>query len=229
MKILTALAVVTVCTSTSIYSQTERDLGSHEHGSATLNVALDGDAVFIELETPWNNLVGFEHTPGTAGQQALVDEALVLLNRPDQLFSFNGADCDVTETLLESGLTDSDDDHHEDEDHGDKHGEKHDEGHDEDHGDEHAEKHGDERDDDHDDEHGDDHKVHGDEEESHASILATYSFNCSNIDKLDAIEVELLNIWSGFEDLDVQLIGPGGQAAQELSAQQTRLDVTPIR
>ena len=35
-------------------------LGAHEHGVAQLNVALDGNTLEIELESPAMNLVGFE-------------------------------------------------------------------------------------------------------------------------------------------------------------------------
>ena len=225
MKLLSAFAVATVSLSTSINAQTERDLGSHEHGSASLNIAVENNSVFIELDSPWNNLVGFEHDPSTSEQKAMVDDALGQLNQPDQLFSFIGSECTATETAIESSLgSNHDDEHHDDEHHDDHDGEDH---HDEDKDHEGEEHHDHDDDKDHDSEghHDDEHA----DEDTHSSVLVSYSFNCSNGGQLDAIDVELLKIWSGFEELDVQLIGPGGQAAQEITAQQARLDIRAIQ
>jgi len=38
-----------------------------------------------------------------------------------------------------------------------------------------------------------------------------------------------MDIWNGFEDVDVQLIGPGGQAFMELNADNTDIDVSEIQ
>ncbi len=248
MKLLSAFAVATVSLSTSINAQTERDLGSHEHGSASLNIAVENNSVFIELDSPWNNLVGFEHDPSTSEQKAMVDDALGQLNQPDQLFSFIGSECTATETAIESSLgSDHDDEHHDDHDGEDHHDEDkdhegeehHDHDDDKDHEGEEHHDHDDDKDhegedhDDHDDDKDHDSEGHHDDEhadeDTHSSVLVSYSFNCSNGGQLDAIDVELLKIWSGFEELDVQLIGPGGQAAQEITAQQARLDIRAIQ
>lgn len=256
MKLTISLAVAAAGLSTVVAAQTERDLGSHEHGSATLNIALDEEQVFIELETPWNNLVGFEHAPRTEDQRESVNKALAVLNQPEQLFSFEGTECVVTENLVESNI-DSDHDEHEkghDDDHGDDHadkdGEDHDdkhednhddkdgEGHDDKDGDDHDDEHGEDHDDkdaeDHDDEHGEDHddehgEDHDEAEESHSSVLVSYGFKCDNIDRLDSIDVTLFSVFSGFEDLDVQLIGPGGQALAELNPNLTLVDTRQVQ
>ena len=216
MKINVALAVLAASISTIVSAQTERDLDSHEHGAANMNIAIDQGSVFLELETPWNNMVGFEHKPRTEEQHKLVDDALALLNDPGQLFSFSGTNCSVTELELQDGLAEGGDhdDHHDDE-HAEGHGDEH---HDDHHDDEHAEGHG--------DEHHDDHAGEG---EVHSSMLATYTFACDDSSKLSAIDIKLLNVWSKFEDLDVQLIGPGGQAALELGQEKTLVDTTQVQ
>ena len=43
---------------------------AHEHGVASLNVALDGKKLVVQLESPLDNLVGFEHAPRTDAQRA---------------------------------------------------------------------------------------------------------------------------------------------------------------
>ena len=268
MKLITTLAVVTASFSTMTAAQSQRDLGSHEHGSAFLNIAVLDDSVTLELETPWNNLTGFEHKPRTDAQHALMDDALARLNQPDDLFAFVGSNCLATETVIENTLELSDHDEHEDHDEHDDHDEDehhdehdedehhdehdedkhhdehdedehhdehdedehHDEHHEDEHHDEHDEdEHHDEHDEDHDEhkEH-DDHAGHDDDEETHSSLLVSYSFSCDDIKQLETIDVKLLEIWSGFEELDVQLIGPGGQDALELSPQQTIVDITKV-
>ena len=228
MRLTTTLALVTAGFSTLASAQTERELGSHEHGSAFLNIAVDDGQVFLELETPWDNLVGFEHAPSTDEQHELVDNAMALLNQPEQLFSFDGGGCVADDATVESGMASGGDDHHDEHAHGDDH-DKDDDHHDEDgHGDDH------DKDDDHHDEdaHGhDDHDDHDDhaDEGTHAEVLATYTFNCSEVNQLSAINVTLLKLWSGFEDLDVQLIGPGGQAAVELGQTESVVDITQVQ
>ncbi len=49
--------------------------GAHEHGLAVLRVVLDGGALEIELVTPLDTLVGFEHAPRTAAQRAALQAA----------------------------------------------------------------------------------------------------------------------------------------------------------
>ena len=222
MKINVALAVLTASISTMVNAQTERDLDSHEHGAASMNIAIDDGSVFLELETPWDNLVGFEHKPRTEEQHKLYDDALALLNDPGQLLTFDGTNCSVTNVYLKDGLAEGGDhdDHHDDEHHDDEHDDEHAEGHDDEHKDEHDDDHHDDKHDDehaegHDDEHKDDHDddhhddKHDDEhaeghdddhddhegESEHSSMLATYEFACEDSSKLSAIDVNLLNIW----------------------------------
>ena len=226
MRVIAAFALATASITSPVAAQTERDLDSHEHGAAALNIAIENGSVFIELDTPWNNLVGFEHAPGNDEQHALVDEALTRLNAPEQLFSFVGADCAAQQTSLENNLGTADDEHHDDEHHDDKDSDE-----DHDHKDDHAAEGHDEHDDEHKhDEHAED--EHHDDEyhaETHSSVLAMFSFNCNNLDALSAIDVRIMEIWSGFESLSVQLIGSGGQTSVALNPQQTTVDVTKVQ
>lgn len=212
MRLTTAISVALATISTAT-AQTERDLDSHDHGHAFLNIAFEGNNTFIELESPWNNLVGFEHAPSTDEQQAKVDEAIALLNRPGDLFTFNGTDCIVSETMIESTLAEGDD-------HDDEHHDDHADGHDDEHHDEHA--------DGHDDEHHDEHD-HDADGETHSQVLASYTFECSNGPDLLSIQVGLFDKMSGFEEVDVQIIGPGGQDATELTAEQFTIDLSKVQ
>ena len=65
--------------------------GAHEHGAAELTVALDGQALVIELISPLDNLVGFEHAPANDAQRAALAEAGRLLSDADAMFALTAA------------------------------------------------------------------------------------------------------------------------------------------
>jgi hypothetical protein len=92
-------------------------LGTHEHGVARLDVALDGARLELELQSPAMNLVGFEHPPSTDEDKARIQAVRQLLDQPLVLFKLDpAAGCKVTEQALESPLfgdkaPEDDDDH----------------------------------------------------------------------------------------------------------------------
>ena len=47
-------------------------LGAHEHGAGSLDVALDGQTLELDLDGPSMNLVGFEHLATTDADKAKV-------------------------------------------------------------------------------------------------------------------------------------------------------------
>jgi hypothetical protein len=59
---------------------------AHQHGSASLQVSLDGRALQIALESPSDNLLGFEHAPQNEAQKQTVARAEQRLKLPLQLF-----------------------------------------------------------------------------------------------------------------------------------------------
>ena len=59
----------------------------HEHGKVTINAALDGNQLLIELDSPAVNVVGFEHTPRTDDERAAVSAAAKLLGNGRGLFT----------------------------------------------------------------------------------------------------------------------------------------------
>jgi hypothetical protein len=61
---------------------------AHEHGKATLDVALDGGRLEVRLATPAINVLGFERAPRTDAEKQAVADATALLGRHKELFSF---------------------------------------------------------------------------------------------------------------------------------------------
>ena len=74
---------------------------AHEHGKVTLNAALDGNQLVIELDSPAVNVVGFEHVPRTNDERAAVSAAAKLLNNGRGLFTLpKEARCQFQKTAL---------------------------------------------------------------------------------------------------------------------------------
>ncbi|MEO8223451.1 MAG: DUF2796 domain-containing protein [Gammaproteobacteria bacterium] len=71
-----------------------RSPGAHEHGSATLGIAVDGQSVTFELDGPASNFVGFEHRPANPEQTAALAHTLNVLRNGAALFLMPpGAQC----------------------------------------------------------------------------------------------------------------------------------------
>ncbi|WP_026179882.1 DUF2796 domain-containing protein [Hahella ganghwensis] len=100
--------------------------GAHEHGAAKLNLAVDGNALYLELDSPAVNLLGFEHMPASEEEESRVHQVEELLESPLKLFSLPaGAGCGLQEQSLESRLfeheTHGEHDKQDDEEHADHH------------------------------------------------------------------------------------------------------------
>ncbi|MEH6567174.1 MAG: DUF2796 domain-containing protein [Halopseudomonas sp.] len=166
-------------------------LGAHEHGVASLNLAIEGSQVHLELDSPAMNLVGFEHTANSPEDQAKVAEVQAQLRKPQQLFSFPAAaDCSLVKTDLHSPLF------------AEAHEEAAEHAHeDHDHDEAHAEQHADEH------------------EHAHADIEASYSFDCAEPAALTRLELPLFKLYPGLERINLQAITAKGQMGAELSAE----------
>jgi hypothetical protein len=70
------------------------DQSSHVHGVVELTVALEGNLLEIGIESPANNIVGFEHQAATDEEVTTAMRAKKILETSDQLFTFIGTDCD---------------------------------------------------------------------------------------------------------------------------------------
>ena len=64
---------------------------AHEHGVARLDVAVDAGRVSIELDTPLDNLLGFERAPRTDAERDKIAAMLARLRAGDVLFRIDAA------------------------------------------------------------------------------------------------------------------------------------------
>jgi hypothetical protein len=178
---------------------------AHEHGVAHMNVAFEGNELYIELISPAANIVGFEHQPRTQEQRAAVNAAIKKLEAGEKIFAFPS---DVGERLVKSKThTDINKDSGHESDKTKSHE------HDEitrDAGNE-AEKNG--------------HEEHqqGDEHERHSEFKAEYHFVCKNPEKLVYVDVMLFSIFPGIEHIEVQLLTGTKQTAMELTAAKKKI------
>lgn len=108
-----------------------RQLDSHVHGHGSLNIAIEGKVVEMELEVPGADIVGFEHKPGNSEEEAAIKAALEKLKQGGALFQFpSDAKCDLERSTAE--LVTENDGHnhkHDTEKHGDHKTDRHKEEH----------------------------------------------------------------------------------------------------
>lgn len=63
MKITSLLLLSLISTSTFADNHKHHKQKSHEHGSAKLEIAVEGNVIDIDLESPAESILGFEHAP----------------------------------------------------------------------------------------------------------------------------------------------------------------------
>ena len=71
---------------------------AHQHGVAHLTVALEAQTLVIELTSPADNVVGFEHAPRKAGEKAAVAAGTSALRRPALFVPNPEASCGTART-----------------------------------------------------------------------------------------------------------------------------------
>jgi uncharacterized protein DUF2796 len=77
--------------------------GAHVHGSARLEIAVDADTLTLRLESPLDNLLGFEHLPRNDKERAAVRAMADKLQQAAALFAPTpAAQCQVHSVKLES-------------------------------------------------------------------------------------------------------------------------------
>ncbi len=76
---------------------------AHEHGVVKLDIAIDGNRISIAMESPLDNLVGFERAPRTPAEQRRVDDAVARLRDAGRLFRIDAAaGCRLAGATLEA-------------------------------------------------------------------------------------------------------------------------------
>ncbi|MFM2640723.1 DUF2796 domain-containing protein [Vibrio chagasii] len=239
MKPSILAVVIGMTVSTNVLANEEfRSHGAHVHGQVEVNIAQDGQELLVEVTAPGADVVGFEHAPETAEQKKIFEQAIAQLNKPDELFSFNNANCTLKFKSVSNTL-EGDHDEHEGHDHA-EHGHNDHEGHDhakhdhdehdhDDHKDhDHAEHDHDDHKDhdhaehDHDDHEGHDHHDHEGHDHSeggHGEFTVEYHYQCSDVAKLDTVNTQWFSKFSNTEKMTVNLLTDTAQVQEVLNAE----------
>ena len=169
---------------------------AHVHGKGRVNIAIDGSRMFLALESPGADIVGFEHQARSLDEKEAVASAIDRLGEPMQMLRISpAAGCRVVQAAaaIESSEEVSDSDANQAHEHND---------------DEH---HGDEP---HDDEHRGEMVPAG---ETHAAFTAEYELLCADIDALNLIEFTYFDHFANARLLDIVLIDNRGQRRVEIN------------
>ena len=190
--VVVGLALVAPTSNAIAADEKHRELGAHEHGHGTFNVAIEGNRISMELEAPGADIVGFEYKAKTKKQKAAVAAAKRTLKKPAKVVGLPAAaGCKLLKAsvkLLIEGGDDHDDHKHK------KHKKKkaHSHGH------SHDKKHSS--------------KSSADKEEaSHSEFHVEYEFKCAASAKLNELKFSYFDTFKGAKELDVNMIGPAGQ------------------
>ncbi|WP_116871604.1 zinc uptake protein ZrgA [Vibrio splendidus] len=226
MKPSILAVVIGMTVSTNVLANEEfRSHGAHVHGQVEVNIAQDGQELLVEVTAPGADVVGFEHAPETAEQKKVFEQAIAQLNKPNELFSFNNANCTLKFKSVSNTL-ESDHDEHEGHDHEGHDHAKHD--HDDHEGHDHAEHDHDDHKDhdhaehDHDDHEGHDHHDHEGHDHSeggHGEFTVEYHYQCSDVAKLDTVNTQWFSKFSNTEKMTVNLLTDTAQVQEVLNAE----------
>ncbi len=108
----------------AIADEDRRELDAHEHGHGALNIAIEGGSVWMELEVPGADIVGFEHAAVSDDDKASVEVARSVLARPLDIMVFPDAAGCAVESSQVAIVGDEADDHAAEDEHNqhDEHG-----------------------------------------------------------------------------------------------------------
>ena len=207
LNVLTASLILAIILPSSQASEQAIALGSHVHGLAELNIAMEGKTLEIQLISPAMNLLGFEHKASSKEERAAVEHGESQLHNHEALFLLSNEQCVHTMTTVDvSDLIERTESSASDQDEHDGHDESEHDGHDEDEHDGHDE-----------DESEHHHENHA-EADKHSDVTATYQYRCENTTSLSSITVNVFDSFSGIHNLDVMWISTSHQGGVTLTS-----------
>lgn len=78
---------------------------AHVHGLLKLDVAVDGPTLTLAIDSPLDNIVGFERAPNNPAEKKQVEQALARLRAADTLFQIDpAAGCKIAQIDLDAPL-----------------------------------------------------------------------------------------------------------------------------
>ncbi|MES2530346.1 MAG: DUF2796 domain-containing protein [Pseudomonadota bacterium] len=100
LLVLLCAASLGVASTASAQAQAQH---AHVHGLIKLDIAIEGPSIVIAMESPLDNLVGFERAPRTDAERQTVEDAVATLRAADKLFDIDPAgNCKLGPVNLQS-------------------------------------------------------------------------------------------------------------------------------
>lgn len=196
-------------TSGALAEEKHAQLGAHEHGHGSFNIAIEGKKVSMELEAPGADIVGFEHKARTKKQKRAVSGAKKKLKKLGNVVGLPAAaGCKLQKAKVELHIEGDD---HDDHKHGHKHSKKkakHDHGHGHKHGKKAAKKEA--------------------EEDSHSEFHAEYQLNCKAPEKLVELTFPYFKNFKGAEELEISVAGPKTQKKFEVERDTGKISLAGV-
>lgn len=190
------IALLATVAAAPLMAQEHREMDAHVHGVSTLEIAVEGGIVELNLLSPGIDLVGFEYEASTAEDKDAVETAIKQLLRVDEIFALpDAAECRLTEVLahLHTGEHDDHDEEEEHEDH-DEH-EDHEEG-----------------------------EMHEDGDEGgHNEFHAHYLISCDHPEALTTIDFPFFEQFPNAQEIEVEYVTDAGAGAAEIERDATEL------
>ena len=209
MKAITT-SILAVCVAFPAMAQDTRELDAHEHGVSTVQIAVEGGTMLLDLAAPGMDIVGFEYAPSTDADTAAVATAIDLLQQPGTIVTLpEAAGCSLTSAKANL----ENEDHHA-EDHTDDAENDHEDG-------EHAEGEHSGNDHAHDDHADEDHAGHDGEEGNangagHSAFHASYAFDCTAPEALTMLTFSFFDRFPNAEKIEVQYVTDAGAGSAEV-------------
>ena len=115
MQYRTAFVTSALILMSSGYAETSKPSGKelptieqhapHEHGAATLTIAIDANQIEIDLESPADNIFGFEYVPSSNEDKQKVKDAVKQLKVAKTLFTIpDAAQCHLDQVNVSSPM-----------------------------------------------------------------------------------------------------------------------------
>lgn len=100
MKTQTTIAFAALCFTISVAHAAGK---AHSHGVAKLDIAVEATQLTVQLESPLDNLLGFERAPRTDAERQQADAAVAKLKAADSMFKIDpAAQCKLAKVTLAS-------------------------------------------------------------------------------------------------------------------------------
>jgi hypothetical protein len=78
---------------------------AHQHGVLKLDIAIEARKLTLQMESPLNNLVGFERAPRNDAERKRIDAALARLKAAQALFAIDpAAQCQLANVVITSAV-----------------------------------------------------------------------------------------------------------------------------